>query len=557
MKSNFYLFLLLFLVFAQPSFGQTPRKALVEHFTQASCPPCAYYNPLIAPILERNKSKAVKIAYQVSWPGYDPMNKDNPGEVQTRVNYYGVTGVPDVFLNAVSSGPPTTTITDANIQNATLIPSPFEILLENSIQPDYNSMEIKVTVKRTASSNGTPMLRVAVCEKVIEWLSPPGTNGEKEFQHVLKKFMPNTTGTNVSELDEVGESKTYTFLYKFDKLYNFKNLETVAFLQNDATKEVYQAENKELELTPNPGNDVSVKLTSATGVYGDTLVCGKRTTPILKVINTGNSVITSMDIQYSVNGGVAQNYQWTGSLNFLQEKDIPLPGIDFTPYKGSNQLEINIVKVNGQDDYSPINNLHQTVFYSAPSTTLTSTFELKPAAQPSQISFKIYDEQNAVLVEGGPFTDNTAKQYFLTLEKDRCYRIVVVNNTSSLNGTYKLFDDQNNQVFQQRVIGTGTFSRDFGTHTLVLANEDYAAENVFTAYPNPVKDLLQIKLEKPFQEAVIQLTAMNGTLIHQQVETRTTEGQEISIPVKGWISGMYFINLTTPEGQYSRKIWVY
>ena len=554
MNIKFYFFLLIAIAIWQPVTAQTPRKALVEHFTQASCPPCAYYNPLIAPILERNQSKACKIAYQVSWPGSDPMNKDNPGEVQTRVNYYGVTGVPDVFLNAVSSGPPTTTITDATIQNATLLPSPFEIKIENTVQADYNSMEVKVTVKRTDASTGIPMLRVAVCEKVIEWLSPPGTNGEKSFHHVMKKFLPNTTGTNVSEIDEIGESKIYTFLYKFDKLYDFKNLETVAFLQNDASKEIYQAENEELELIPNPGHDISVKTSSATGVYGDTLVCGKSTSPVIKLINTGNSVITSLEIAYSINGGNPQTHQWTGSLKFLAETDIALPAIGFFPNKGSNQLVIDIIKVNGQDDITPANNVTQTVFYSAPSTTLTSTFELKPAAQPSQISFKIYDDKNTVLVEGGPYTDNTAKQYFLTLEKDRCYRIVVVNNTSSLNGTYKLFDDQNNQLFQQRVIGIGTSSRDFGTYTLVSVEDGTDNGSRFSIYPNPVSDVLNIQFSSSMHDAFVSCRDLNGSLLHEIKGRNYQNGETASIPVHQWNPGMYLVSIRSAEGIFSHKV---
>ena len=108
MKS-FNLSILFICIWAASLLGQSQRKVLIEHFTQASCGPCAAINPQLQPILERNKTKITKITHQVSWPGVDPMNKDNPGEVQDRVNYYGVTGVPDIFLDAYSSGNPTAT----------------------------------------------------------------------------------------------------------------------------------------------------------------------------------------------------------------------------------------------------------------------------------------------------------------------------------------------------------------------------------------------------------------------------------------------------------------
>jgi hypothetical protein len=58
------------------SFGQ--RLVLLEHFTQASCGPCASQNPALNALLDNNTTKVVAIKYQTSWPGTDPMNAANP-----------------------------------------------------------------------------------------------------------------------------------------------------------------------------------------------------------------------------------------------------------------------------------------------------------------------------------------------------------------------------------------------------------------------------------------------------------------------------------------------
>lgn len=44
-------------------------------------------------------SNYVKVTYQVSWPGTDPMNAAYPAGPNDRRNYYGVTGVPNASLN--------------------------------------------------------------------------------------------------------------------------------------------------------------------------------------------------------------------------------------------------------------------------------------------------------------------------------------------------------------------------------------------------------------------------------------------------------------------------
>lgn len=535
--------------------AQSPRKVLVEHFTQASCPPCAYYNPLITPILERNHSKVCWISYQVSWPGYDPMNEHNKGEVQNRVNYYGVTGVPDTYLNAESKGAPTNTISDASIQNAALYPAPYDIKIHNTILEDYNSMEVRVEVTRTGNISGTPILRIAVLEKLIAFANPPGSNGEKEFHHVFKKFLPGSNGINISELDAPGTSKTYTYIYNFENLYDFSKLESAAFIQNDATHEVYQAENEELTLVPNPGHDIAIKESNATGNFSDTIICGTRTNPIVKFINTGNSNVTALSLEYSINGGPVKNYEWTGNLTYLQEKQIILPAIDFTPLKGQNKLLINITKVNGQDDYTPANNLFESTFYPAVSTTLFSTFEFKPAAQPNQVSFKIHDDQNKLIQEGGPWTDNTAKKYFLNLEKDRCYRVTVVNNTPSLNGTYKLFDDQNVQLFQQRVIGQGTSTRDFGTYEVVSSSENPIAVNSMNIQPNPSFGMAVLNLHlKNAATAILEIFNNEGRIQYSEKRNVQSGLNHFELNLEQFPAGLYFVKLNTGKDQFVNKL---
>jgi hypothetical protein len=338
MKKSLQL-LFAWLFFANFLSAQSQRKVLIEHFTQASCPPCAAVNPIIDPIMDRNHDKITRITHQVSWPGVDPMNKDNPGDVQNRVTYYGVTGVPDVFIDAYSSGNPTVTITDATIQNEYDRTSPYEITIANKILPDYNSIEITINVKLTGTFIGKPMLRVAALEKIISWTTPPGTNGEKLFYHVLKKSIPSASGTSIADINQTGQSKTFTFIYKFDKLYDFKNLETAAFIQDDTNKEIFQSENAPVVFVPSAGDDVAIKLSNATGVFGDSIVCGTSTSPIVNVINTGNKSISSLDFSYSVNGGTASTYKWTGKLDYLKETTITLPGISFTALKGINQLK--------------------------------------------------------------------------------------------------------------------------------------------------------------------------------------------------------------------------
>lgn len=551
------LLILLAVVSMQYATSQSQRKVLIEHFTQASCGPCASVNPIITPIIERNKNLVTKITHQVSWPGVDPMNKDNPGDVQNRVSYYGVTGVPDVFLDAYSSGNPTATITDATIQNAYQVPSPYEISISNTLLPDYNSLRIDVTVKLTGVVSGSPSLRVAALEKVITWTTPPGTNGERVFHHVLKKFLPNTNGVKMPEITKIGESHTYSYIYKFDKLYDFKNLETAAFIQNDATKEVYQSENAAVIYTPSPSDDAVIKLSNATGVFGDSIICGNTTSPIVKVLNAANKSITSLDFVYSVKGGPSSNYRWTGKIDYLKEVNITLPAISFNPFKGINQMRIEIANVNDAADYNTINNSNDLSFYAAPNTTNTSKFEMKPGTQPAGLSFAIYNDKNQIILQDGPFSNSTAKTYDLNLEQDQCYRVIATNTTNNLNGTFKVFDNQNVQIFQQRVIGIGSVTRDFSTYNLVTDTKEEAGSTSWTVYPNPADQTVSLKYQiREAQDVQLQVHNTSGKTCLVKTISLQAGVHEIPIELTEYVPGIYFLSLKTRNDILTSKIIV-
>ena len=108
------------------AFAQSQRLVLVEAFSQASCGPCAAQNPALnAALTAAGTNKVVSVKYQTDWPGVDPMNAQNPAEVDTRVAYYNVTGVPSRRLD----GNQGTTVDATTIDNRYNTPSSFLISL--------------------------------------------------------------------------------------------------------------------------------------------------------------------------------------------------------------------------------------------------------------------------------------------------------------------------------------------------------------------------------------------------------------------------------------------
>lgn len=233
------------------SIGQTTRKVLLEHFTQASCPPCAVYNPAINALLTANPDEIVSIKYQTSWPGTDPMNAANPSEVASRVTFYGVSSVPNSVIDGNYYNGHPDSVNQAKFDTRAAVPSNVNVdakywIIDN-VDPVADSMRIKVNVKAlTALAANTFVLQTVAIENEINFASAPGTNGEKKFEHVMKKMVPSATGTALPAL-AAGDSLTYDFKISLkrsngtDMYYNIGQAALVAFVQNKTTKEVLQA----------------------------------------------------------------------------------------------------------------------------------------------------------------------------------------------------------------------------------------------------------------------------------------------------------------------------
>lgn len=244
--------LLLCLVFGafRLSVAQVQRLVLFEHFTQASCPPCAVYNPAINAMLDASLDKAVAIKYQTSWPGTDPMNAANPTDVATRVTYYGVSSVPNAVIDGNFYNGHPASVNQGMIDTRNAVPSPATVtakyrMIEHTA-PMNDSMAVHVKVKAVGTVPANLALHVVVIEREINFTSAPGTNGEKKFESVMKKMLPTASGTNLPAM-AIGDSLEYDFKWSVTKangqsvFYNPGQAALVAFVQNKSNKAILQA----------------------------------------------------------------------------------------------------------------------------------------------------------------------------------------------------------------------------------------------------------------------------------------------------------------------------
>src|SRR5689334_2661669 len=191
MKKLYSIAVLSMTLFAGSAFAQSQRFILAEEFTQASCAPCAAQNPAFNAVLDANQTKIIGLKYQVWWPGYDPMYNQNKAQVNTRVAYYGVTGVPNVRVDGTAYAGAPSGVSQAFVDNRySTVPSPSTITASHTFNAAYTQMTINADITCTQATAGTLVAQVAVMEREIDFTSPPGTNGETEFYGVMKVMAP-------------------------------------------------------------------------------------------------------------------------------------------------------------------------------------------------------------------------------------------------------------------------------------------------------------------------------------------------------------------------------
>ncbi len=236
MKKIYILLTALLVISLTDVQAQAKKYPLFEHFTQASCGPCAAQNPFFQAVYENNVTNAHHIAYHTSWPGTDPMYNFNPDEINAITSYYSVSGVPTMVLDGDVIGSPSG-VTQSTIDDAAAPGSPIRIIVTETTAGSTRNVNVEVQTVGTVPA-GSYRLKAAVVERLIEYGSPPGSNGETEFPNVFRQVLTATTAGDIITLADIGESVSFDFSYDLDDVWVEDEIYVLAWVQQSATKEI-------------------------------------------------------------------------------------------------------------------------------------------------------------------------------------------------------------------------------------------------------------------------------------------------------------------------------
>jgi len=344
--------------------AQVAQMPFIEHFTQASCGPCASQNPTMKTTLDNYGTAGtdyVKISHQVSFPGVDPMNASFPAGPSDRRAHYGITGVPATSLNGTADDFPNTEVTTATLTAATALTTPYSITATQTWN-SATSLDLTIDVNNVTSSpiSSANKIYVTMIEDEVTYQTAPGSNGETAFQFVMREMYNATTGatgaTTGAAIGTIAANGTQSYTLNLTSLpSNIADLNEVSFaiyLADDAAaigaaQTIFQA------AKTTPGNvpgllDVSTSTNSSAGAG----YCDLSFTPVIDLTNNHASLaVTQAVVEYNINGGTAVQQTFNGNLTTGQSTTITFPATNLIA--GSSTVNYNVVSINGGNSYSP------------------------------------------------------------------------------------------------------------------------------------------------------------------------------------------------------------
>lgn len=208
-------------------------RPFFEEFTSSTCGPCAgFNNSFFNNFVASHEDEITLIKYQMNWPGSgDPYYTAEGG---VRRNYYGVSGVPDLYVDGKKTGTNSGAVNSA--LGATLgtlayvdIVSTHEIMGNNVI--------LNASIVPYADYPGVKV-HMAIIEKVTT--QNVGSNGETEFHHVMMKMLPNANGTSANLVSEVPLNLQFTQDMSGTNVEEMDDLMVAIFIQ-DSDKTIKQS----------------------------------------------------------------------------------------------------------------------------------------------------------------------------------------------------------------------------------------------------------------------------------------------------------------------------
>lgn len=490
------------------------------------------------------------------------------------------------------------------------VPSPVNVGMQANMDMATNTLTVDVEVYYTAAQTVTSnMLNVAVVQHNVEGPQTGGSsnnpggmlpNGNYNHQHMLRHMMTGQWGVPITTLTPgslYADQFTWTLPADINGVaLDPTNISVIAFVA-EGQQEILSG----TEVYPNVifANSFDAYCMSATA---NDAICGATTDIEVTFRNYGNVPLTSLDINYSINGGATATYPWTGNLPSAGTETILIPAVSFTP-NANNTLSVSTSNPNGNADQNSSNDNTSATFmqYSAAgqvqSGVIAGTITIDVTTDQygsSENGWELKDENGTIVASAaiGSLTSSAPQpQVTANVDPNKCYSFVFTDTygdgicctygqgsytVTDANGTIiagggsamsfsNFFDKEDyfetngtgpaaswnciTDASGTSCIDPGNGSGQYTSYSQCVAacvpssiNEN---SKDISIYPNPADDILTI--EGKFIS--LKIYDLFGKLI------LTTKDKQ-TINISSLSNGIYFIDANTEKGNIVKKITI-
>ena len=468
------------------AFNKAQRIPMIEHFSSSTCGPCVAVNQQMHTLTQNNEGKFTYTKFPTSGDPY------NNFEASHRIQEYGVTGVPNIFLDGRSNG--SNYLTQAQLDERREVPAYADIRGAFSIEDDIIYV-IADFMSYITLENAVAF--ITVNEKTTT--KNTGSNGETEFHHIMMKMLKSKSGNSVSI--NAGEYQRLEFTHNMSltNVEELNDLEVALWLQDPETKEIY----------------------NSSFAYAYTNHCY----PIQNLtFNEDDNTLTweapeegtPKSYKVFINGQLASE---SSSLNYSLTSSEETFTAEVIAVYDNEKTSVGVAKLFGEvEDYVTVEAPRNVTA----NPTSTSSIKLTWDAAANATSYNIYRDD--VLVKNTTVTNYTDEG--LEYNTEYCYTV-----TSVLDD----IESEHSEKVCAKTLGEGIEET---TTSLRI-------------YPNPVLDRLYIETLTLTLTLTIEIYDVYGRL--QVTETPSHQGN-LTIDVENLKSGIYFVKINTEKGNIVKRI---
>ncbi|MDG1475716.1 MAG: T9SS type A sorting domain-containing protein, partial [Vicingaceae bacterium] len=309
---------------------------------------------------------------------------------------------------------------------------------------------------------------------------------------------------------------------------------------------------------PNLTNDVA--LLDVAGI--ESFICGDSILPVISIRNNGSANLTSLTINYELDGGGVNTINWTGNLPSYGIDIITLPNTYIA--NGAHTFTVDLLNPNNITDENILNN-NTSINFNSNEFPKFASLTLNTDNYGSETSWLIRDNNTGVTVASSPgYGDLTGGETFnenlclytscftfvlrdafgdgyccafgsgsMYLLEDATGDTLVVENTNSFTGT-------NGDSL------TFTFCMDTATGINEIVNTN------FNIFPNPTTGVFTIKRNSQENAKIIIFDLLGKVVYTKENESK----RQIDLDLSSVNKGVYFVSVTTNNERVIQRMVV-